>query len=780
MASKKIIAICQSGGEFVTNNEDGFLTYTGGEAYALDIDDQTVLADFKKEIAENFQCGVEGMTIKYFLPGNKKTLITISKDKDLKRMINFVKDSDQVEIFIIYDEAVVKNEPNVSASRSTTASEAALTPATPVDVDMIQCDDLLGADAAIDTTPLCVYPDENKEKHRRAATQWENTITGVGQRFNSFAEFREALHKYSIAHGFAYRYKKNDSRRVTAKCKVEGCSWCIYASRLPTTQLICIKKMNEKHTCDGAAVKAAYRSTRGWMGSIIKEKLKVAPNYKPKDIAKDIEREYGIQLNYSQARRAKEKAREQLQGSFKEAYSQLPLFCEKIRETNPGSVAIIATKEDSSFHRLFIAFHASISGFQQVCRPLIFLDSTLLYAKYQGTLLAAVGVDGNDGVFPVAFAVVDEETSDNWHWFLSELKSAVYTASCPITFISDFQRGIRESLHNVFGEECYHGFCLRYLAEKLNNDLKGQFSHEARRLMIQDLYAAACAIKLESFERCVENIKAISPEVYNWVTRSEPEHWANAFFGWTRYGHLTSNFGQLFYDWVAEVNELPITQMVDVLRGKIMELIYTRRVESSQWVTTLTPLMEQKLQSETSRARSLHILSSHGSTFEVHGESIEVVDIEQWDCSCKEWQLNGLPCCHGIAALEYLGRSPYDYCSRYFSTESYRVTYAESINPIPHLERPIKGEPDMEHTVIVVTPPPTKRLPGRPKMKKADTFDIVKRQMQCSKCKGLGHNKKTCGKVNNIDESDPLHLTGLVTGELETAGSMELESSCPM
>lgn len=117
MASKKIIAICQSGGEFVTNNEDGFLTYIGGEAYALDINDQTILAEFKKEVAENFQRGTEGMTVKYFLPGNKKTLITISKDKDLKRMMNFVKDSDQVEIFIIYDEAVVENVPNVSASR---------------------------------------------------------------------------------------------------------------------------------------------------------------------------------------------------------------------------------------------------------------------------------------------------------------------------------------------------------------------------------------------------------------------------------------------------------------------------------------------------------------------------------------------------------------------------------------------------------------------------------------------------------------------------------------
>lgn len=117
MASKKIIAICQSGGEFITNNEDGSLTYVGGEAYALDLDDQTLLNDFKQEVAENFECRADGMTIKYFLPGNKKTLITISKDKDLKRMINFFKDSEQVEMFIIAEEGVARSSPNVTVSR---------------------------------------------------------------------------------------------------------------------------------------------------------------------------------------------------------------------------------------------------------------------------------------------------------------------------------------------------------------------------------------------------------------------------------------------------------------------------------------------------------------------------------------------------------------------------------------------------------------------------------------------------------------------------------------
>lgn len=591
-----------------------------------------------------------------------------------------------------------------------------------------------------DGVPIsCVPSYALDDKHQKAAQQWENAITGVDQRFNSFSEFREALHKYSIAHGFAYRYKKNDSQRVTVKCKAQGCPWRIYASRLITTQLICIKKMNTKHTCEGASLKAGYRATRGWVGSIIKEKLKSSPNYKPKDIADDIKREYGIQLNYSQAWRAKEIAREQLQGSYKEAYTQLPFFCEKIKETNPGSFATFTTKEDSSFHRLFVSFHASISGFQQGCRPLLFLDSTPLNSKYQGDLLTATGADGNDGTFPVAFAVVDAETEDNWYWFLLELKSALSTSE-QITFVADYENGLKRSLAEIF-EKCYHSYCLRHLADKLNKDLKGQFSHEARRFMVNDLYAAAYAPKMESFDQSIENIKGISPEAYDWVMQSEPQNWANAFFAGARYNHLTSNFGHQFYSWVSEAHELPITQMIDVLRGKMMESIYTQRVESNEWMTKLTPSKEETLQNESSVARSLQVLLLQASTFEVRGESVEIVDIDHWDCSCKRWQISGLPCCHAIAVIECIGRNLYDYCSRYFSVENYRLTYAESIHPVPSVDRPVC---DSDAVVVTVTPPPTKRPPGRPKMKYSESADVIKRQLQCSNCKGLGHNKKTC------------------------------------
>lgn len=730
MSGRKIIAICQSGGEFVTN-KDGTLSYTGGDAHAIDIDEETGYEEFKSEVAEMFNCTNGALSIKYLLPANRRTLISISNEKDLKRMITFHGNSITADVFVLPGEVVAAHGVStMPASRSsrTAASEAVV----PFD-QQIETNIDTPIDISIDKS----FPAVSFEsKHHKATREWETLITGVNQRFSSAHEFRETLRKYSIAHGFAYVLKKNDPLRVTAKCKSDGCPWRIHASRLSTTPFFCIKKMNAEHTCEGSVVTSGYQATTSWVASIIKDKLRESPNYKPKDIAEDFKRDYGIELKYAQAWRGKEIAREQLQGSYEVAYSQLPFFCDKIIDTNPGSFAIFTTKDDSSFHRLFIAFHASLCGFNQGCRSLLFLDSTPLNSKYQGMLLSATSADGNDDIFPVAFAVVDAETDENWLWFLIQLRSAVST-SRPITFVADIKKGLTESIADVF-DNGYHGYCLRYLTENFK-----KVSHEVKRLLIAEFYVAAYAPRAEGFHRSMEGIKSISPEAYNWILEIRPEHWANAYFGGERYNHMSSNFGESFYNWVSEAHELPITQLVDAIRGRIMELIYTRRVDSNHWVTRLTPSMEEKLQKETLKARSLQVLYSPGSTYEVRGDSNQIVDLDNWDCTCKEWKISGLPCSHAIAVFNCTVRSPYDHCSRYFTTESYRLTYLESIHPLLDVDKPV--ETDSPQATLKVTPPPTRRAPGRPKMKRAGSNQLViKRQLQCSKCKCLGHNKTTC------------------------------------
>ena len=108
VTTKKMIAICQYGGDFEMH-DDGSMSYVGGEAYAVDLDENMQLSGFKQEIAETIDSTVDGMIIKYFLPANKKNLITVSKDKDFQRMVNYYKEADQLEVFIMKEAPAGKN-----------------------------------------------------------------------------------------------------------------------------------------------------------------------------------------------------------------------------------------------------------------------------------------------------------------------------------------------------------------------------------------------------------------------------------------------------------------------------------------------------------------------------------------------------------------------------------------------------------------------------------------------------------------------------------------------
>ena len=73
---------------------------------------------------------------------------------------------------------------------------------------------------------------------------------------------------------------------------------------------------------------------------------------------------------------------------------------------------------------VFWTFRPCVERFKH-CRPIIQIDSTFLYGKYKGKLLITTLTDANGHIFPLAFAVVEEESQDSWSWFLIALRHNV-------------------------------------------------------------------------------------------------------------------------------------------------------------------------------------------------------------------------------------------------------------------------------------------------------------------------------------------------------------------
>ena len=114
-------------------------------------------------------------------------------------------------------------------------------------------------------------------------------------------------------------------------------------------------------------------------------------------------------------------------------------------------------------------------------------------------------------------------------------------------------------------------------------------------------------------------------------------------------------------------------------------------------------------------------------------------------CSCRKWQVSGLPCGHVIAVLR--SRNFDDctlYAKMYYQIATYRATYAELIYP---LKTPQEWEvPDGLMTVRA--PVMEARQPGRPRnndrIPSQGEGRIVKK---CSRCKQDGHTRTQCTAV---------------------------------
>ncbi|XP_057460005.1 uncharacterized protein LOC130750422 isoform X3 [Actinidia eriantha] len=888
MAKGKLILICQSGGEFV-KNDDGSLKYDGGEAQAVNVNSDTLFADLKLKLAETCNLEYKSVSFKYFLPGNTRTLITLSNDRDLKRMLDFHGNSVTADIFVMGKEGFNRDALNVftisnsyretgikvaesvnrfvapmaaaTSSSIDASSPVGVTPAARVSTKRITSKKKaarastgrttkkpkpaahiatenspsriicalntaysdsdnssaspspvavasratsrsstkinLGATPAdsvkkrrrtaswklgVNGPTIVVVPDDAEEKRSRKndsrslvicgdlkknkeivrrkdgfdtsrhlavshdlspekqVASWKDGITGVGQDFEDVGEFRDVLQKYAIAHRFAYKLKKNETNRASGKCVAESCPWRIHASWVPAVQSFRIRKFNNTHTCGGESWKSAH-PPKSWLVNVIKDKLRDSPNHKAKDIANGISQDFGVPLNYTQVWRGIGDARKQLQGSYKEAYNQLSWYCEKIMETNPGSFAKLVTGDEKRFRCLFVSFHASIQGFIKGCRPLLFLESTSLKSKCQEFLLTATALDGDDGFFPVAFAIIDVEDDDNWYWFLEQLKSALPTSGS-ITFVSDREKGLKESVLKLF-ENAYHGYTMYHLLESFKKSLKGPFHGDGRGSLPINFIAAAHAVRPLGFKRFNEQIKHVSSQAYDWVMQIEPENWTSTSFKGERYNHITQNVAELYIKLVDDVRESPITQKLEALINMMTELINNRQADSSKWSTKLTPSKNEKLQEEIVDARGLKVLFSSDTLFEVHHEVNHVVNLDKRECTCLGWQTSGLPCCHAIAVFNSTRRNLYDHCSKYFTVDSYRLTYSEPINQVPGAGKPEEKEEadsDTEH----VLPPCPSRLLSQPKTKQAKKQVETKRVVICSRCKGVGHNKASC------------------------------------
>ncbi|XP_044497711.1 uncharacterized protein LOC123219789 [Mangifera indica] len=458
--------------------------------------------------------------------------------------------------------------------------------------------------------------------------------------------------------------------------------------------------------------------------------------YRPKDIITDVADRYKIDISYTQAWRAKNWALNEIRGSPEESFRQLPVYCYNLEQKNPGTITHIDTDMDNRFRFVFMALGCSIRAFREYCRPVICIDGSFLKGRYWGTLFVAVGKDGNNQIYPLAFGVGGKEETMTWTPFLRALHGCI--GDIPdLAIISDRHHAIIHSVREVF-PNAHHGWC--------NHHIKGNMRSKYKQTKHIDglFWRAAKAYRLPDFEGAMRMINEENPSAGAYLQGIDYGRWARAYFPGIRYNIMTTNIAESFNALARHARKLPVMMLLEFLRSTIQKWFYSRRTMSEASTNKLTPWAEEKIAGHILKSANMVVKPISMHRYEVHGvaQSIAIVDLCAQECSCKKFQLSHIPCTHVVAVARFQNLSDcYQWVSKYYSTEYWQAVYRESVEPLGDPSEWLRPEnlPEIQPPLI------QNRRSGRPsEQRRRPSQGEEVRQPVCSRCRERGHTRLTC------------------------------------
>nr|GEV38375.1 transposase, mutator type [Tanacetum cinerariifolium] len=83
-------------------------------------------------------------------------------------------------------------------------------------------------------------------------------------------------------------------------------------------------------------------------------------------------------------------------------------------------------------------------------RELLGLDGAFMRGQYHGQMLTMVGMDTNNGIYPVSYGILESENQYSWTWFLTCLANVDLFTNSNFTFITDRQKGLVPTIAKLF------------------------------------------------------------------------------------------------------------------------------------------------------------------------------------------------------------------------------------------------------------------------------------------------------------------------------------------
>ncbi|KAG8366583.1 hypothetical protein BUALT_Bualt17G0095000 [Buddleja alternifolia] len=546
----------------------------------------------------------------------------------------------------------------------------------------------------------------NKESDDEIGTSFPNfnplqmldPVFELGTIFSTKTEFRKAIHSHAIQTRRSIKVTKNDLKRVHGKCVSKGCQWRVHAIKIKDESSFIIREYFSKHTC-GESYHVKNVSAE-WLSERFVQKFKSDPKRNIKGFRQDAIEETRVHITHDQAYRAKQKSIRKLEGDPNEQFALLWDYAHEIRRTNPGSTVIIGTDQSTGenlFDRFYVCLQALKQGFLAGCRSLIGIDGCHLKGPHAGILLAAVGIDPNNNIYPIAYAVVNKESYNTWEWFLTLVKLDLgIERDSEYTLMSDKQKGLIQACNEVFPNS-EHRFCVRHLHSNMKGaGFRGQAFKSA-------LWNAALATTPNEFNRRMKQIDDLEPKLTAWLSDKPPEQWSKSHFNCLPKCDILLNNGcECFNSGILDARGKPILSMLEWIMEYLMKRMQINRDRAKlKWRGELCPKINKLIQKIAEKMSGCIPIKADDMHFQIScsGGTQFSVDLEKRTCGCRRWQLTGIPCIHAISAINFQMWHVEDFVEKCYYVETYHKAYEPVIMPV-------NGRDEWEHIDFIPPLPP--------------------------------------------------------------------------
>ncbi|GJV86890.1 hypothetical protein Tco_1530828 [Tanacetum coccineum] len=530
----------------------------------------------------------------------------------------------------------------------------------------------------------------------------------------------------------AIKLSKSPSKKGTKRMQNDPdnlCKFRLWGSWMQNEASFQIKTLIPDHNCArvfnfGALV------TYKWIARHYVREIVSNPKISHRELQAAIREKFLINVSLGQVRRAKQRALYDFEGGLIEHYGKLWDYRDQLLKTNPGSTVKLMLMKSS--------------------RKVIGLDGCFLKGTINGELLTAMGRDANNQMFPIAWAVVTVENKDNWLWFLVSLGDDLnLNRGATVTIISDGHKGLKEAVREWL-PLAEHRQCARHIYANLKKSWPG--------LHFKSLFWGAASATLKHvFDEKMKLLSNLNEHAHKWLVERDPNTWSRAFFHMDRScGAFENGICESYHAAIINQRGKPIITMLEDIRIYLMQRLVIMSEKARGLTDIITPSVRKQLEKLKEYLRLWEVYPSGYREFEVRKLNAGFgVNLETHKCTCRLWDLTGIPCIHGVAAYAYLMKDPAEGVSDFYSKTAWQNCYISFI-------KPVSGQSMWVKTGLPPPMPPKKRvMPGRPKRKRQKHPSEVNdsssqrvsrfgRTMTCSNCYQRGHNKKRC-KNETVD-----------------------------